>query len=300
VSLLSDTNHTPQRVFALLRLLEAQRGELDFETIRTWFKPEVRESDQRSSEDVNIRQMLGAATSLGTIELAGQNLYRLNGRCPKSLESFADLVHDRLAAADKDHPDSIVLEAFAAMVAVTEKKQGTAWLDENAKARAAAINDAVRRDSNEDEDENSLRFNSTKVAPWKRWLVFLGLGISMPKGDLYPYPAPRLVREINRARAAESLPDRFEIEPFMNFVATRMPYFDGGRLFQAATEQIRLPPLGRRLSLVLSGALRDLHDDKRLKLETIGDAKQSYSLTGEPHTIRNVAAVQLTMDAAHG
>ena len=70
-----------------------------------------------------------------------------------------------------------------------------------------------------------------------------------------------------------------------------MPYLDGGQLFQSATEQIRLPPLERRLSRVLSGALRDLHDDKRLKLETIGDAKQSYSLTGEPHPVRSVAFV---------
>jgi hypothetical protein len=300
MSLLSDTNHSPQRVFALLRLLDAQGGELEFETIKTWFKPELSGIHQRPSEDVNIRQMLGAATSLGMIELAGQNRYRLSGQPPESLEAFADLVHDRLAGASTDHPDSIVLEAFAAMVAVTEMEQGTAWLDENAKARAARINAAVRRDSDESADENSLRFNSTKSAPWKRWLIFLGLVISIPNGDLYPYPAPRLARELERACADETVPNRFEIEPFMNLVATRMPYFDGGRLFQSAAEQIRLAPLERRLSRVLSGALRDLHDDRWLKLETIGDAKQSYSLTGEPHAVRNVAVVHLTLEATHG
>lgn len=299
MSLLSDTNHTPQRVFALLRLLDAQGGELEFETIKTWFKPELRGTNQRRSEDVNIRQMLGAAASLGMIEPAGHNRYRLSGQVPASLEAFADLTHDRLASAGNDDPDSIVLEAFAAMLAVTEK-QGTAWLDETAKARAGLIHAAVPRDSAESEDENSLRFNSTKIAPWKRWIVFLGLGISMPGSDLYPYPAPRLAREIDRARADQSAADRLDIEPFMNLVATRMPYLDGGRLFQSAAEQIRLAPLERRLSRVLSGALRDLHDDKRLKLETIGDAKQSYSLTGDPHAVKNVATVHLTADADHG
>jgi hypothetical protein len=304
MSLLSDTTHTPQRVFALLRLLDAQGGELDFETIKTWFKPtQLRETDQRGSEDdkdSNIRQMLGAATSLGMIEPAGHNRHRLSGRVPDSLEAFADLAHDRLAGASNDHPDSIVLEAFAAMLAVTEFEQSTAWLDATALDRAARIHKAVRRDSDESNDENSLRFNRTKIPPWKRWIIFLGLGISMPKGDLYPYPVLRLAREIDRARAEESVADSFEIEPFMDFVATRMPYLDRGRLFQSAAEQIRLPPLERRLSRVLSGALRDLHDDQWLTLETIGDAKQSYSLTGEPHAVRNVATVRLTANPAHG
>ena len=165
MSLLSDTNHTPQRIFSLLCLLDTQGGELEFETIKTWLKPEIRGSGQQRSEDVNIRQLLGATASLGMIEPAGHNRYHLSVHVPESLEAFADLVHDRLVEVSDDHPDSIVLEAFAAMLALTELQQGTAWLDDTAKTRALQIDEAVRRDTSDSEDENSLRFNSTKIAP---------------------------------------------------------------------------------------------------------------------------------------
>jgi hypothetical protein len=301
MSLLSDTNHSPQRVFALLRLLAAEGGELDFESIKGWFKPEFRGGDNRGSESehINIRQMLGAATSLKLIESDAQNRYRLVVPVPSSLEAFADAVHDRLIEVDWSDADSIVLEAFAAMVALTELEQGTTWLDLNAKDRAARINKAVRRDGTDEEDESKNRFNSTKAAPWKRWIIFLGLGIPMPKGDLYPYPARRLEREIGRARAVDAAVDEAGIEPFLELIAARMPYLDGGRLFRASADQIRLPPMERRLTRVLTGALRDLHDDKRLALETVGDAKQTYAMTGEPHVVKNVKGVRVIGEAAH-
>ena len=299
MSLLSDTNHSPQRVFALLRLLDVQGGELDFETVKAWFKPPFRGGPPQESDGdhTNIRQLLGAASSLGMIESTAQNRYRLVGRPPETLAEFADAVHDHLIQVDWDNADSIVLEAYAAMVAITEVEEGTSWLDLNTKDRAMRINDAVRHRVKESEDENSKRFNSTKASPWKRWILFLGLGIPMSKSDLYPYPVQRLQREIERGHAEKNVLGQIEIEPFLAFVSARLPYLDGGRLFQSAVDQLRLPPLERRLTRVLTAALRDLHDDKRLILETIGDAKQSYSLSGEPHAVRNVKSVHLTLEA---
>ena len=122
----------------------------------------------------------------------------------------------------------------------------------------------------------------------------------MPKGDLYPYPVARLEREIARLRRAGVLNDETEIETFLEAIAARMPYFDSGRLFEASAGQIRLPPMGRRLSRVLTGALRDLHDDKRITLQTIGDAKESYAMTGEPHIVKSVKAVRIVTEQAHG
>ena len=280
----------------------AQGGELDFDAIRNWFKPNFRGLDQRliEGEHSNIRQMLGAATSLGLIDSNSQNRYRLVSSAPTSLEAFADDVHDRLIAVDWSDTDSIVLEAYAAMIAITEQEQGTTWLNLSAKDRAARINAAVRREGDEGDDESKKRFNSTKAAPWRRWIIFLGLGLPMPKGDLYPYPVPRLERELERARATNGMGDDAEIEPFIELIANRMPYLDGGRLFQSAADQIPLPPLERRITRVLSGALRDLHDDKRLLLETIGDARQTYAMTGEPHAVKNIKAVHFTLEATDG
>lgn len=294
MSLLSDTNHSPQRIFSLLRLLEAQDGQLHFDSIRKWLKPTVRGFEQKGSEeDTNIRQLLGATTSLGLIESPTQNQYKLAAPVPPTLDEFADTIHDRLVALEMSHADSIVLEAFAAMVVLTEAEQGTTWLDLNATDRAAKINAAVRVSETDEDDENKRRFNATKYAPWKRWMIFLGLGVPMPSSDLYPYPAQRLEREISRLRANESLPMTLEVEAFIGRIAERMPYLDGGHLFQASADRLPLPRMRRVVSRVLSGTLRDLHDDKFLVLDAIGDAKDTYALTQEPHAVRNIKAVTL-------
>jgi hypothetical protein len=294
MSLLSDTNYSPQRIYALLRLLEAQDGQLGFDSIRIWLKPTMRGIEQKGSEEnTNIRQLLGATASLGLIESPSQNQYKLTGAVPPTIERFADAVHERLVGLEMSHADSIVLEAYAAMVVLTEAEQGSSWLDVNAKDRAAKINAAVRAPETDEDDEEKKRFNATKFSPWKRWMIFLGLGVSMPKSDFYPYPVQRLEREIGLLRADSTIPKTLEVEAFLSKIAERMPYLDSGRLFLASVDRVRLPPLGRRLTRVLSGTLRDLHDDRRLVLDAIGDAKETYALTQEPHAVKNIKAVTL-------
>jgi hypothetical protein len=310
MSLLSDTNYSPQRIYSPLRLLQSQDGEMSFDGIRTWLNPTIRGIEQKDSEEnINIRQLLGATTSLGLIEDLSRNQYRLTTPVPPTVEAFADAVHARLAALDMSHPDSIVLEAFAAMVVLTESEGGTSWLDFNAKDRADMINRAVRprgtteyenKDEGEgDEDDEGKvkgknRFNNTKSPPWKRWMIFLGLGVPMPRsGDLYPYPAQRLSRELARLRAEGVIPKALEMQDFIGLVAERMPYLDNGRLFLASVDRVGLPALERRVSRVLSGTLRDLHDDKRLVLNAIGDAKETYELTSEPHAVKSIKSVTM-------
>jgi hypothetical protein len=301
MSLLSDTNYSPQRIYALLRLLEAQDGQLGFDSIRTWLKPTIRGIEQKGSEEnTNVRQLLGATASLGLIESPSQNQYKLTAPLPGTIEAFADTVHDRLVGLDLSHPDSVVLEAFAAMVALTEVEKGTSWLDLNTKDRAAKINAAMRPPDTDESDDEKKRFNATKTSPWKRWIIFLGLGVQMPKSDLYPYPAQRLEREVGRLRADGTVATALEIEVFITTIAKRMPYLDGGPLFLASVERVRLAPLGRRVSRVLSGTLRDLHDDERLVLHEIGDAKEPYMLTQEPHPIRTIKTVNFGVEEING
>ncbi|NKJ72704.1 hypothetical protein GFL38_10550 [Rhizobium leguminosarum bv. viciae] len=301
MSLLSDTNYSPQRIYSLLRLLDAQDGQLGFDSIRTWLKPVIRGIEQKGSEEnTNIRQLLGATASLELIESPSQNQYRLTAPVPPTMEAFADIVHDRLVGLDMRHPDSVVLEAFAAMVVLTEAEQGTSWLDLNAKDRAAKINAAVQASETDEDDDEKKRFNPTKSSPWKRWMIFLGLGVPMPRSDLYPYPAKRLEREIGRLREGKSTLYVLEVEAFISKIAERMPYLDSGRLFLASADRVRLPPLDRRVSRVLSNTLRDLHDDKRLVLDAIGDGKEFYALTQEPHAVRNIKSITLEGQGNNG
>lgn len=301
MSLLSDTQYTPQRVYALLRLLEAQDGQLSFDSIRTWLKPMIRGVEQKGSEEnTNIRQLLGATASLGMIESPSQNLYKLTGTVPGTIEAFADAVHDRLVGLDINHADSIVLEAYAAMVVITEAEQGTSWIDITAKDRAERINQTVRLLDTEDDDEEKKRFNATKSSPWKRWMTFLGLGVVMPKSDFYPYPVQRLEREIGRLGPNGTGEQTIDAEAFIAQVAGRMPYLDDGRLWRSSVDRIRLAPIGRRVSRVMSGAMRDLHDDGRLILDVIGDTKKTYALAQEPHAIKNFTAVTLKGQSFNG
>lgn len=301
MSLLSDTNHTPQRVYALLRLLAAQDGPLAYDAIVRWLKPRWRGgSHPAADEDANIRQLVGATTSLGLIESRARSLYALTAPAPETHQAFADEVHDRLVALEFDHPDSIMLEAFAAMVVVTERQGGVTWIDQNAKDRADMINEAVIASPTGADDDPARRFNSTKSPPWKRWMVFLGLASPMPKSDLYPYPAERLDRELARMRNNGDLPRTIEVEDFLALIGKRMPYLDGGRLFLASAKRIGLPPLNRQVSRVLSGVLRDLHDDGVLVLDTVGDARDTYVLAPEPHPVRAIKTVTLHGDSDHG
>src|SRR3546814_17441097 len=100
--LLTDTNHSQRRIYALLRLLDAQDGQLGFDAIRTWLKPTIRGIEQKGSEeDTNIRQLLGAAASLGVIDSPAQNQYKLTAPAPATIEDFADAAQARVVGLDK-------------------------------------------------------------------------------------------------------------------------------------------------------------------------------------------------------
>src|SRR3546814_6119159 len=52
-------------------------------------KPTIRGIEQKGSEeDTNIRQLLGAAASLGVIDSPAQNQYKLTAPAPATIEDF--------------------------------------------------------------------------------------------------------------------------------------------------------------------------------------------------------------------
>jgi hypothetical protein len=289
LSLLSDTQGTPERVWSLLRLLAASGGAASFADVNAWMNPDFRGGTaDRDSLQGALRQTIGAASSLGLVEMTGRNQYRLKKDLPNSLDGFADLVHSRLVAADSNAADSVMFEAYGAVVALTEKHGGTGWAGRTRTDVAADIDHALRPVETRDGER---RFNDTKYAPWVRWMTFLGLGYEAPMAGgrtaFYPYPAERLSREFSAL--GDDLPPKREHEAdlVLPFLSRRMPYLDGGRWFQAAAERlaVSLPP--QSLTRVLSGALRDLHDDGRLLLAMLGDTASAYTLGRDPaHSLR--------------
>lgn len=286
MSLLSDTQYTPQRIYSLLQLLEAEGGQATFESILTWMKPKSRGYDLRGGDNdhTSIRQLIGAASSLEFVTSPALNVYSLARPAPSDIGSFADEVHDHLVSVDEDDADAIVLEAFAAMVVLTEAEQGTGWLEAGGPERAARMDKAVRPAKPNKDGKVHDRFNSTKWAPWARWMAFLGLGLTLPTGEFFPYPVQRLERELMR-RVSSGADPVMDVTDVMRMVAERMPYLDGGRFFEESARRASLPSLYSTVSRVLSGALRDLNDDGRIRLQPVGDETEMYQLTREPHSI---------------
>src|SRR3546814_6038283 len=93
----------------------------------------------------------------------------------------------------------------------------------------------------------------------------LGLMVSLPlPSQLYPLADGRLIREL--ARVGTHRDQEVSADAFLAGLAVRLPYLDGGRMFLEATRRLGHSPAPRRLSPILSAALRNLHDDGLIEL----------------------------------
>ena len=76
-----------------------------------------------------------------------------------------------------------------------------------------------------------LTLTIPSVMLFEAFLSFLGLGVAMPIPSLidFPSPAARIAREIERAKLKRG--EELTASKFLALLAERMPYLDGGRLF---------------------------------------------------------------------
>jgi hypothetical protein len=276
MSLMTDIQGTPERVWALVKLLGAQGPELPRASIRNWMDPF--DSDPKGTA---LGNTISACASLGFVETDSQSVRLTIGDMPNDIDAFADRVHTRLKETPSDHGDSIVLEVLAWFVARSAKEQGTTWV---ADYDTSELCDVIRNDIRVGEDDK--RFNTTRYPRWRDWISFLGLGIDIPRtGTLqtfYPCVTERLARVISKLRLVLSTEKEIEASDFLKTVVSEMPYMDGGALFEQALERVKAARGPRQLSPVLSVALRDLQGDGFLDLRMHGDAKGAINLASDP------------------
>ncbi|MES3100515.1 hypothetical protein [Sphingomonas faeni] len=229
----------------------------------------------------------GAASALGLVESDRRTVRSVDGSAVGGFADFADLVHDRLCAVQPGDVNAVVLDAYAWVAAESDRSGGLGWIyeagrDEFAdRANAALVG----------EDDDGRLMNTTKVPAWRRWLRFMGLGQAMPDMLDYPSPASRLAIELRRSGSGGSTMDS---NSFLQVVATRCPYLDRGRLFNQACRRIGHTPSTGRLSPLLSGALRDLHDEGALTLQLAGDSAGAVLLSAEPtHSMGSFTSVMI-------
>jgi hypothetical protein len=286
MSLLSSPQGTPERVWSLVAGLSALGGT----SSRGAYDDLLNPGFERDGAEVKAKATLAAdahnaALSLGLVEI-DRNQVSLAVPLPSDFAGFADLLHDRLAALEADSADTVILGGFAWMAAESDRQGGVEWIYQ------------MGRDAFADQANTGLsgkEMNPTRLPAWRRWLAFLGLGVTMPhdrNAPDYPSPSSRMVRELERSELRVEA--QLGANEFVALLARRMPYLDRGRLFNQACQRISHAPIGARLSPLLSSALRELHDDETIRLMPSGDAAERVRLTEDAaHPIDTFTTVTL-------
>jgi hypothetical protein len=187
---------------------------------------------------------------------------------------FAFHVHTHLRELPRGDPDAVLLRAYAWAVVFVEEFGTADLLDRSAQTIANEISEALGRSEQTDDEKV---FNATKLAAWKDWMVFLGLGwndLPGTKGFL-PDPSRRIAEEIPVLSSSQT---RVEGEEFMTAISRSMPYLDNGVLFEEACNTRGVHPRKGQVSRLLSQALRTLDTEGVVKLDMKGDTRKGVAL----------------------
>lgn len=270
MTLLSSPQGTPERVWSLVAGLSALGGTLQRATYDGLLNPGFeRDGDEVKAKATLAADAHNAALSLNLVESSHDQI-TLSVTAPQDFIGFADLVHDRLVALESGDADTTILEGFAWIVAESHRQGGVEWIYQSGREEFA---------DKANEGLVGKEMNTTKAVAWRRWLTFMGLGITMPNdrnAPDFPSPAARIARELGRSGfpAGTKLP----AGELLEVLTRRMPYLDQGRLFMQACQRMAYASTNARLSPLLSTALRDLHDDNTLQLVPSGDAAERVRL----------------------
>lgn len=274
MSLLTATQGTPGRVYAMLRLLHEAREALPTDTISGWLVPRNvigREEAPRPKEA--LEQTISAARSLCLI--SDGSPVSLSATVPDIIEAFADLAHSQLCALPADDANAVVLKVYAWFVLRAEQDPGSLHRP-GREALVAEIDGAFPRLDGED----ARTFNSTKFAPWVRWVSFLGLGSELPNAPFFPYPAERVLRELRAIARERGFDCDLDFREVIDQLSSRMSYLDGGEFFREMSQRVGFR--SRTLSRVLSNALRDLHQEAEIQLTALGDSAERVAFAPDP------------------
>ncbi len=274
MSLLTATQGTPGRVYALLRLLHEAGEALPTETISGWLVPRNvvgREEVPRPKEA--LEQTVSAARSLCLISDASP--VSLSVTVPDNIEAFADLAHSQLCALPANDANAIVFRVYAWFVLRVEMDPGSLYRP-GREALVAEIDAAFPRS----EGEDARTFNSTKFTPWARWVSFFGLGSELPNAPFFPYPAERVLRELRTIAAERGFDCELDFREVRDQLSARMSYLDGGESFREMSQRVGFR--ARALSRVLSNVLRDLHQEGHIQLTALGDSAERVPFAPDP------------------
>lgn len=281
MSVLSQPQGTPERVWSLIDGLQAAGGILQAEDYSALLNPGyVREGNMVAISPTQAKDATGVSTNLNLVVKEEDN-YRLVGTSLITSEIFPDLVHDIFLACAPGEPDAVMLDAYAWLIAESHRRKDLAWcttMDNN------SFVDAMRAGLKGEDDDGSRTMNTTRLPAWRRWQVFLGLCQALPATEKTNYwhfsPARRIARELVRAKVP--IETSISLTEFLGVVAERCPYLDGGSKFSSVCNSLGYVHSPRELSAALTVGLRELEADGLLEFSLIGDSSDAVQFLSDP------------------
>ena len=256
--LLNNPTGRPRTVLALVHTLRALGGTANKAKLLELLMPLRKTSTATDPFD----QTVACARGLDFVSVEGKtiSLKMRSGIC------FEDAVHAQLSSSASG-PEKLIL-ALMASVVVRIEDEGAEWLRADAPRFAALARERL--------PEGLGTFNKDRVPAWRDWVSACGLGyqtaargnLARPIGQFTPRVTTRLGREL-QAELRPSAGTEVKAKDVIQLVASRMPYLDGGSLFEDAKRSFGLDLAGR-CSMALTDALRDLELQGVLTLQQRG------------------------------
>lgn len=283
--LINHAQSTPQRLHALVRLVKR----LDAPTrqeILDYLQPNSISDNQDAAIDTFNSAL---RCRLIAVKNNPQECVQLHPDIPtdaasESVEWFRTLMQQRLLNVIDPDEDNYLLNLFTAWYAV----QDHLLLNK----RPADIQIQFNQEMYPQEDDSSIEtgraFSPRKLTTWRTWAAFLGWGW-VYEGRLMPSAHVRL-RPILKTINNKELP----FAQFMRVLAQACPELDRGLLFEQCRRVSRpAENHGQRLSLILSTALRVLHEEGEITLVRQADVPDLWHLFPAEGQITEVSHIEI-------
>ena len=281
LSILSQPQGTPERVWSLVNGIQASGGKLSPEDFGALLNPGyVRDGAKVIAERTLAQDATGVSTSLRLI-IKENNSFHYALEQSLNYETFPDTIHDLLVNTPDEEANSTILNAYAWLVAESHKQKDLSWSTfKDSKSFVEEMLDGLTGD----DDDGARPMNTTKLPAWRRWLLFLGLCESLPgptSGPIWHFsPARRIKLELQRT----NLPVGQTItgSELVRMIANRCPYLDGGRKYQQDCTKMGYVHAPRELSAAFTVGLRELEAEGVLEFGLLGDSSDALLLVPDP------------------
>lgn len=281
MSVLSQPQGTPERVWSLVNGIQASGGTLSSEDFAALLNPGyMREGAKIMAERTLAQNASGVSTSLRLVVKEG-NSFRYALNAPLSHAAFPDTIHDILVSTPDDEANSTILNAYAWMVVESHRQKDLSW---SAFKDSTSFVEEMLVGLTGDDDDGARPMNTTKLPAWRRWLVCLGLCEGLPTsttGTLWHFsPTRRIALELQRASVPVNQP--ISGSELLRMIADRCPYLDGGKKYVRACSKLGYVHPPRELSAALTVGLRELEAEGILEFGLLGDSSDALLLIHDP------------------